>query len=358
MADFFSHGYAVVVGAGGDLPITVNDAQGIANFLRAPDRCAYPSDQVQLLVGQAAQREAFLAALDRLADQVVNDSDAIAVVYFSGHGLETPAYHLMPFGYNLNDLLTTAISGIEFTEKLRGIQSKKLLVLLDCCHAGGIGEAKGMPHTKSPAPPGLFDEMKAGSGRVIIASSRKDELSWAYQSDSFSAFTTVLLQALAGYGAFEQDGYARVLDVAMWLGRKVPERTGDKQHPIIKVSNLEDNFVLAYYAGGAKTPRTLEWDRPVPTISGGLDEAQIDSWQRILANYRESMMLMDERMSEYVEFTNIPLDLIKNKRRIEAQIADLERKSRVTRVEALLVVGASGRMQRRSYVPSTKSKRN
>jgi hypothetical protein len=326
MTDFFSHGYAVVVGAGADLPITVNDAQGMADLLRSPDRCAYPVDQVQLLTGQAAQREAVLAALDELAVQVTNDPQATAVVYFSGHGLEMPAYHLMPFGYDLSNLPTTAISGAEFTEKLRAIQSKKLLVLLDCCHAGGIGEAKGEPLAKSPAPSGLLDMLKASSGRVLIASSRKDELSWAYPSDTYSAFTAVLLQALAGYGAFEQDGYARVLDAALWLGRKVPERTGDKQHPIIKVSHLEDNFALAYYAGGAKMPKSLEWGKPIPAIASGLDKAQIESWQRMLGNYRENMMLIDERMSEYAEFTNISLDLIKNRRRIEAQIADLERK--------------------------------
>lgn len=326
MADFFSNGYAVVVGAGADLPITVNDAQGIADLLRAPDRCAYPTDHVQLLTDQVARRDAVLAALDRLAVQVANDSEATAVVYFSGHGLETPAYHLMPFGYNLNNLSATSISGIEFTEKLRAIQAKKLLVLLDCCHAGGIGDAKGEPLAKSPIPLGLFDALKMGSGRVIMASSHRDEKSMWYRNDPYSAFTCVLLQALAGYGAFEPDGYARVLDVALWLGRKVPERTGDEQHPIIKVSNLEDNFALAYYAGGARIPKSLEWDKPIPAITSGLDRAQIDSWQRMLSNYRENMILIEERMSEYVEFNNISLDLIRNKRKTEARIADLERK--------------------------------
>lgn len=328
MNDFFLHGYAVVVGVGADLPITMNDARAITDLLRAPERCAYPSDQVQLLTGQAAQREAILSALDKLAGQVANDPQATAIVYFSGHGLETPDYYLMPFGYRLNDLPSTAISSIEFTEKLRTIQARKLLVLLDCCHAGGIGDAKGKPCAKSPVPSGLFDTLKEASGRVVIASSRKDELSWAYPKDPYSAFTTVLLQALAGYGAFEQDGYARILDIALWLGRKVPEDTGDKQHPIIKVSNLEDNFAVAYYAGGTKMPNALEWDKPVSINPGGIDKAQLDSWTRMLASYRENIMLIEERMSEYVEFTAVPLDLVKNKRRTEAKLDELEGKLR------------------------------
>jgi hypothetical protein len=112
----------------------------------------------------------------------------------------------------------------------------------------------------------------------------------------------------------------------MWLGRKVPDRTNDKQHPIVKVSNLEDNFALAYYAGGAKVPKKLAWTAEVPTVADGLDEAQVAAWQRRLTSRREALLLIEERMDEYIEYQEIPLQLIKNKRRTEQQIVDLERK--------------------------------
>jgi hypothetical protein len=267
-----------------------------------------------------------LKALDRLAAQVKADPDATAVVYFSGHGVEAPDYYFLPYGYHVADLAGTAVSSAEFTERLRAIQARKLLVLLDCCHAGGIGEAKypglaALP--KSPAPAGLFDALKADSGRVLIASSRKNELS--YTGIPYSVFTAELLKALAGYGAFERDGYARVLDTAMWLGRRVPARTGDKQNPIIKISNLEDNFALAYYAGGDPAPKALPWESAAPAMAG-LDDAQIASWRVQWRNYRENMLLIEERMSEFVEFNDVPLQLVKNKRQTEARIADLERR--------------------------------
>ncbi len=322
MTETFTYGHAVIVGVGADLPVTIDDARGVAELLRDPTRCAYPADQVQLLTGEEARREPVLKALDRLAEQSQADPDASAIVYFSGHGMETPGYYLMPFGYDLADLPGTAISGEEFTGKLRTIQSSKLLVLLDCCHAGGIGEAKAATFAKSPAPPGLFDTLGTGSGRVILASSRKDEVS--YTGTPYSVFTGALLEALAGYGAFENDGYARVLDAAMWVGRKTPDRTGDKQHPIVKVSNLEDNFALAYYAAGDKQPKKLEWAVSVPRVSPGLDAAQVETWRRMLGNYRENLLLIEERMSEYVEFIAIPLQLVKSKRQTEAKIAELE----------------------------------
>ena len=36
--------------------------------------------------------------------------------------------------------------------------------------------------------------------------------------------------------------------------------------------------------------------------------------------------MIEERMSEFVEFTEVPLQLVKNKRKTEAQIAELERR--------------------------------
>ena len=107
--------------------------------------------------------------------------------------------------------------------------------------AGGQAEAKGA--VKSPLPAAAIDELRSGSGRVVLASSRRDEVSWT--GNPYSVFTAALLEGLAGYGAFEQDGYARVLDLALWAGRKVRERTVDRQHPIIKVSNLADDSALA-----------------------------------------------------------------------------------------------------------------
>lgn len=328
MSELFTHGYALIIGIGADLPVTITDAQGVADFLRDRTRCAYPGEQVQLLTGPSARRADILQALDKLAEQVRADPDATVVVYFSGHGIETPSDHFfLPYGYNTADLPGTAISGMEFTDKLRAIRARKLVVLLDCCKAGGIGNVKDasvLPFPKSPAPPGMFDALKAGGGRVLIASSRKDE--YSYTGVPYSIFTDELLKALAGYGAFERDGYARVLDVAMWVGRRVPARTQDKQNPIIKISNLEDNFALAYYAGKDKSPKAVPWDTATAIAIAGLDAAQLTSWRIQWANYRENLLLIEERMSEFVEFTNVPLQLVKSKRQTEARIAELERK--------------------------------
>jgi hypothetical protein len=322
MTATFHHGHALVIGAGADLLVTIEDASAVADLLRDPGRCAYPPDNVTLLTNEQARREHILAALESLASRASSDQDATVIVYFSGHGLDTPQGHLVPYGYAMSDLDGTAIPGPLFNEKLRAIKARKLLVLLDCCHAAGQADAKAPPLPQAALPARALQELERGSGRVVIASSRKDEISRT--GYPYSAFTNAVLQGLAGYGAFEQDGYARVLDLALYVGRMVPNRTHDAQHPILKVSNLEDNFALAYYAAGEERPKKLPWAVEVPDIAPGLDERQIATWRRMLANKRENLLLIEERMSEYINQEDIPLQLIKNQRKTEADIVKLE----------------------------------
>jgi hypothetical protein len=129
------------------------------------------------------------------------------------------AYYLLPHGYDVERLSETAISGAEFTEKLRAIPARKLLVLLDCCHAGGIGDAKapGLELTKSPLPPEAASLLAEGSGRVLIASSQEDELSFAGRP--YSAFTLALTRR------WRVRGWRRRTATCAWLTwRSTPAR--------------------------------------------------------------------------------------------------------------------------------------
>ena len=48
------------------------------------------------------------------------------------------------------------------------------------------------------------------------------------------------------------------------------------------------------------------------------------NWQRQLANYRENLLLIEERISEYVDYQSVPLQLIKNQRSTNDKITELE----------------------------------
>ncbi|WP_414518430.1 caspase family protein [Nostoc sp. PCC 9305] len=252
----FTNGYALLIGVGADLPVTVKDATAIQDILIDSDRAAYLSEQVTLLTETSATRQNILTAFDQIIAQVNQNSDATVIIYYSGHGgriQRTNEYFLVPFRYDPSQRADTAISGVEFTQKIEAITARKLVVLLDCCHAGGVPALKepGEAFIKSPLPPELLNVLATGSGRVVVASSREDE--YSYTGQPYSAFTDCLLEALQGKAAVNKDGYARILDVLVYLFDQVPKRASGPQHPFVnKVLDLGDNFPLCYYAGGSK----------------------------------------------------------------------------------------------------------
>ncbi|NET58049.1 MAG: hypothetical protein F6K47_18405 [Symploca sp. SIO2E6] len=252
----FANGYALLIGVGVDLPVTVTDATALRGVLVNPHRAAYPPEQVSLLTEASASRQGILAGFDKLIERCNQNPMATAIVYYSGHGgylqvQDTKEYFLVPYGYEENNRGETAISGLEFTQKIEAIKAKKLIVLLDCCHAGGIPKDSSTRFVKSPVPQELLDALDSGSGRVIVASSHEDEKSYI-GDDPYSIFTACLLEALQGKGAKGKDGYARIMEVLSYLFQEVPKRAPLPQHPLVKKADLGDNFPLCYYAGGSK----------------------------------------------------------------------------------------------------------
>lgn len=328
----FTDGYAIIVGVGADLPVTVRDATAVAQLLKDPTRCAFPANQVWQLTEANASRAAFLSKLDTLAQSVQQESTVM--VYFSGHGVRVQStnkpdlFYLLTHGYNINQLSTTCINSQEFTTKLRAIRCKKLLVLLDCCYAGGIAQPKAsnMILDKSPLPLEFEQVLSEGTGRVVLASSRADEVS--YPGTPYSEFTLALLKALSGAGAAEKDGFARVLDIALYVGRIVANRTNDMQHPILKVSNLEDNFAVAYYANGAKEPLPLpqNWESGISADTQliPVEMELTEGYRNIRKTYQRNLLEIEIAMSRFIDQRDIPPDLVRAKKLLLEKIIEVE----------------------------------
>jgi hypothetical protein len=120
--------------------------------------------------------------------------------------------------------------------------------VLDCCHAG-VAQAKDARQLTA-APPRLtdYDVLRGGDGRVIIASSRADELSWVLDTD-YGLFTKHLLAGLNG-GAAAADGFVRVFDLFEYLQPRVTAER-QSQRPYF-VGELGSNFPVALSKGGQK----------------------------------------------------------------------------------------------------------
>jgi len=326
----FLSGYALLIGVGADLPVTVKDATALRDVLINPNRAAYPLEQVKLLTETTANRQQILAAFDQIIEQVNQTPDATAVIYYSGHGgyiQSTNEYFLVPYGYNPNQRNETAITGLDFTQKIEAIKAQRLIVLLDCCHAGGVPALKDPSYTfiKSPVPPDLLNVLSSGSGRVVVASSRENE--YSYTGDPYSAFTSCLIEALQGKASVKQDGYARILDILSYLFDQVPQRASGSQHPFVnKVLDLSDNFPLCYYAGGSKDlPNEPAYSEPP------LTSTTITSGQRRRLEQRRDRLIMEynlrseklKRLGEALVMETDPSVKFKLEKQILEQTAEL-----------------------------------
>jgi len=260
MSEGFKHGYALLIGVGGDLVQTRNDAKALYKLLTNTQRAGYPSSQVELLTDETepkATRQAILEAFNRLSQRVAQDPEATVFIYYSGHGHEFVINHmpvghyLLPLNYNLADLNNTAISGKVFTDKLKEIKAKKQIVFLDCCFAAGISKMKDeLVESQPQNMPAELKALELGSGQVVVASCDASEKS--VTDSEHSVFTRALLDALDGK-AYSWDGFARFTSVLGYLFQQVPVLASQyqvTQNVVLKMaSDLKGDFALCRLPG-------------------------------------------------------------------------------------------------------------
>jgi hypothetical protein len=239
-------------------PNVLDDAHDVAAVLVTPAQGGYQRDNVRLLLDDKASIEALRDALATLAKSSTPSSTVF--IYVSSHGERLTSGHrageyLLPYDVDASTddtLAETSISGGELTDALRAIRARKLLVILDCCHSGGIGQPKTSkaPVTTSGLSEELYVKLQGGTGRVIMASSRDTEKSWVSDGARNSLFTEHLLAGLTG-GIPSEDGLIRVFNLFEYLQPRVTAARSN-QHPILKLE-VEENFTVALNLGGQKS---------------------------------------------------------------------------------------------------------
>lgn len=243
----FNKGYALILGVAEyrllrNLPsVILEDTWAIQNVLTDPSYAGYPEQQIHHLINEQVTLTQAQNGFAWLTAQTGVDDTAI--IYFSGHGgqVETGLgveNYLLLHDTDPAHLSETAISGQQLTDWLRRIQAGRLLVLFDCCHAGGVGQAKDagqatIPTIKAGLNEDLYARLGGEKGRAIIASSRSDEYSWVLPGMPNSLFTHYLLQALRGEAPTRGDGVVRLFDVFDYVSQKVTAQQPE-QHPLFK----------------------------------------------------------------------------------------------------------------------------
>ncbi len=265
--------YALLIGVGKDLPVTVRDAKAIYNIIADDNLTTYPLENITLLTNKKATRQGILDAFDKLIATV--DEDSSVFLFYSGHGgtysdntflkkknrkpeSENRHYfHLCPYDYDPVDYETTWIKAEEVKEKIGQLKSRKLIFFLDCCHAAGMTK-NSESSIQAPGEnllvqaDGLAQHLDDGRGMSIISSCRENQLSYILEGDSNSLYTKCMIEVLKGKSRARNDEpYVRISEVVQYIFKKVPEGHTE-QNPYANLQ-IYDDFILSYVPNNIQT---------------------------------------------------------------------------------------------------------
>ncbi|BAO56348.1 caspase family protein [Nonlabens marinus] len=296
--------YALLIGVGADLPASVRDAAAIAALLSNPEIAGYKKENIHLLTEEQATRDRILNAFDDLIDKV--DENASVILFYSGHGgtysdndiieLEQGGknlksdhenqshYYWVPNDFDPKNYRTTWLLATELKEKLQKLQTRRLILMLDCCHAEGMTKAgpdisKSTLKERLKNPEDMMHKIDDGRGMSILSSCRAEELSWIIPKDApHSLFTKCLLEVLQGTHRDDfNEEYVRMTDVINHIMRKVPE-IKSIQRPFVTLQ-MYDDFILSKNTNKNEPITQVADLNAVPSMSKETDAEIVTSFR-------------------------------------------------------------------------------
>lgn len=236
----FRTAYALVVGVGTyayphytNIPKTSEEAQHLGRVLCDPTYCGYPNEHITILHDAEATRKTVLQALDSLVEQITEDDTLF--VYYSGHGkvCGDTTYYLTTHDTQEDAqraiLSTTAVRAEELIERLRALRSRRVLMLLNACHAGNLSpvldasQPSSSDYSEANPPKDVAAALLAtGEGRIIITACRNHQYSFVGGGDS-TIFGQAVINGLQGKGTVGGKGYISAFDLYLSIFDGVKE---------------------------------------------------------------------------------------------------------------------------------------
>ena len=179
------------------------DVRALAEVLSTPGIGAF-DDVTQLLnEGLATVRKAIAQFFD------LKHRDDLLFLYFSGHGVrdEQGHLHLAVRDTERKVLAGTAIEASFITGRMDRSASKRLVLVLDCCHSGAFGYGTKAAQGATVGTATAFEG--TGRGRVVLTATDSTQYAWdgdqvLGQSEN-SLFTHYMIEGLRT-GAADRDG--------------------------------------------------------------------------------------------------------------------------------------------------------
>lgn len=232
--------YAVVVGVGKyqdnrltRLYFSSKDAVDFANFLEA-HKSLFAKTHIRLFVDEAATRENVTKAIRNGIKPAGKDD--IVIIYVSGHGTADPVrtdeYYFLTYDADPENLFGSALL-MNSSGLFKGIDSDRIILVSDACHAGGFSAALDKSAVK--AADVFFSVFQNLQGRFGLASSRPDESSLEIREKGKyenSVFTHYVLKGLQGAACRQAGtGLITLSDLYHYVYEETRKATHFKQNP-------------------------------------------------------------------------------------------------------------------------------
>ena len=198
---------------------------------------------MRLLLNEEATREAIETHLNY--ELIKAGKDDTVIIFLSGHGSDDPKkpndYFFLGYDADPKRLAATSVkmNGLEF---LKGLDSKRVLLIADACHSEGFSQVRTRSVDKSLDQ--FMQQFKASAGRAILTSSRAGELSQERPNLPNGVFTYFLLRGLRGEADSSRAGVVHLTELYQYVYDRTKDLTEGAQHPHLE-SNIEGRFPVS-----------------------------------------------------------------------------------------------------------------
>ncbi len=257
----FAHGHALVIGVGSyqhhtdlNVPITVADAQAVADALQNPSIGGYPASQVTVLHDADATLAGVEAALQALA--TATTAEDTVILFYAGHGGDGTDchYYLSTHDTRLDATRFVAETGLSLPallQLLAALPVKRALLIFNACHSGAVSGALdiGPPAAvgASLSPQDQDALLGTGEGRIVITACRRTQRSYIGRGP-LTIFTTALVAALNGEDVTPRNGYIGAYDLYEAVYEMV-QTAMPQQEPELTIRQGVGPFPVALYRG-------------------------------------------------------------------------------------------------------------
>jgi hypothetical protein len=205
------------------------DVRALADVLHTPGIGAFDEVIPLLNEGLATVRKAIARFFD------AKHRDDLLLLYFSGHGVRDEQGHLYLAVRDTERavLAGTAIEASYVTTRMDRSASKRLVLVLDCCHSGAFGHGSKAAQCATVGTATAFEG--TGRGRVVLTAT--DSTQYAWEGDQVigdvenSLFTHYLIEGLrTGAADRDEDGQITIDEIYDYVYEHVLNET-PKQTP-------------------------------------------------------------------------------------------------------------------------------